>query len=184
MRSARLEECSKVAKARREPGPGKAQLERLLRELGPMSARVGFMETAKYENGTPVAYVAMIHENGVPEKNIPPRPFMAPTAADCRTKWRDYMRQLASGVTKGSMSLRGAMEFLGAEAVEDVVESLLGVTSPALAPKTIAARRRKMEGERMEEAGNLRVVRYEDKPLQETDVMLESVSYVVEEGET
>ena len=50
-----------MAKAHREPGPGKAKLEKLLRELGPMSARVGFLETAKYDTGTPVAHVAMIH---------------------------------------------------------------------------------------------------------------------------
>jgi hypothetical protein len=147
-----------------------------------MRAKVGFLETAKYDNGTPVAYVAVIHENGVPEKNIPPRPFMGPTADRCRTKWRDGMRLLAKGVAAGGVTLRGAMEVLGADAVEDVVESILAVTSPALSEKTTAARRRKMDAERAEDESGLRVVRYEDKPLQETDVMLESVQYVVEEG--
>jgi hypothetical protein len=171
-----------VAKARREPGPGKAKLERLIRELDPMSVKVGFFETAKYESGTPVAYVAVIHENGVPEKNIPPRPFMAPTADRCRTKWRDTMKTMAAGVVSGGVSLRGAMEVLGADAVEDVVVSIQAVTGPPLAPKTVEARLRKMDAEAREDGSNMRVVRYEDKPLQETDLMLESVQYVVEEG--
>jgi hypothetical protein len=171
-----------MAKARREPGPGKAKLEKLLRELGPMSVKVGFLETAKYDTGTPVAHVAMIHENGVPEKNIPPRPFMRPTAERCREKWRDTMKTRAANVADGKMRLRGALEFLGADAVEDIVESIQAVTSPALAPGTVKARMRKMAKEENENHRGLRVVRYESKPLQETDVMLESVQFSVEEG--
>ena len=171
-----------MAKAHREPGPGKVKLEKLLRELGPMSARVGFLETAKYDTGTPVAHVAMIHENGVPEKNIPPRPFMRPTAERCRTKWKNAMTGLAAGVADGSVTLRGALEFLGADAAEDIVESILAVTAPALKEKTVRARMRKMAKEENENHRGLRVVRYESKPLQETDVMLESVQYAVEEG--
>ncbi|MDR2745587.1 MAG: hypothetical protein LBB66_10415 [Desulfovibrio sp.] len=171
-----------MARARREAGPGKAKLETLLRELEPMRVKVGFLETAKYDNGTPVAYVATIQENGVPERNIPPRPFMGPTAERCRTKWRETMKSLAAGLADGKTSLRGAMEFLGADAVEDIVESIIAVTSPALAPKTVKARMRKMAKEEDGDHRGLRVVRYEDKPLQETDVMLESVQYAVEEG--
>ncbi|KAG1305014.1 hypothetical protein G6F62_015645 [Rhizopus arrhizus] len=37
--------------------------------------RVGFLENAKYPDGTPVAMVAAINEFGRPDHNQPPRPF-------------------------------------------------------------------------------------------------------------
>lgn len=163
-----------MAKVIRRPGPGEAKLEAMLREMENAHVRVGWLETAVYENGATMAYVATIHENGVPEKKIPPRPMLKPTVDDNEAAWAQTARILADKVVKGKLSVRKLMEQLGALAAGNLRTTIGEVMNPPLAKKTIEARQRKKE--RGEPIGSL------TKPLQETDLLHTSVQHKVADG--
>ena len=151
----------------RKDGPGKAQLRALLQGLKTQHVHVGFLETAKYESGTPVAYVAAIHEYGCPEVNIPPRPFFAPTVAARQTEWQALAKQLGKEVLAGNRTSAQLLEALGLVAAGNVAETITAVTSPALAESTIINRlRRRAVGS----PGNI------GKPLVDTGILLSSVT--------
>ena len=66
---------------------GGRKLKAFLRRARSAQARsktvaVGFFATAKYPDGTPVAAVAAFQEFGVPDNNIPERPFFRNSIAD------------------------------------------------------------------------------------------------------
>ncbi|OOF43038.1 hypothetical protein BKK51_12205 [Rodentibacter trehalosifermentans] len=48
------------------------------------AARVGVIAQQHYNDETPVAYVAAIHEYGSESNNIKPRPFFRPTISENR----------------------------------------------------------------------------------------------------
>lgn len=49
--------------------------------------RVGFLEDAKYPDGTSVALIAVTNNYGAPSKGIPPRPFFSNMVADKSPDW-------------------------------------------------------------------------------------------------
>lgn len=53
-----------MAKVIRKPGPARKGFEMLVRGMHGVEGKVGWNETAKYPNGTPVAYVMAIQEFG------------------------------------------------------------------------------------------------------------------------
>lgn len=163
-----------MAKVVRKPGAGAKQLEAMLKGLEDAHARVGWLETAKYENGTPAAYVAVIHENGVPEKGLKPRPIMGPTVERCRGKWREISTEGAKAVAAGKTSAFKVIQMISAHAAGEVQRSVAELASPALAESTIAARERKKA--RGEPVGSL------TKPLIESGYLHDSVSWNVEKG--
>ena len=58
---------------KRVPSPVRERITLAAKELDGKELKVGWFASSKYENGTPAAYVAAIHEFGYPEGNIPPR---------------------------------------------------------------------------------------------------------------
>ena len=144
---------------KRTKGPGFAKLQALVKGLDNSQASVGFFDNAKYEDGTSVAYVATIQEFGVPEKNIPPRPFMRPTVAAQLEGWKKF---IASSLKNG-VSVENILNAVGSNAVGEIQKSITAVTTPVLKASTIKGRKNKT-----------------DKPLIDTQVMINSVSYKVE----
>jgi len=53
----------------------------------PKTLRVGFLEGAKYPDGTSVAMVAAIQNYGAPSRGIPPRPFFSNMVAEKSPEW-------------------------------------------------------------------------------------------------
>lgn len=148
---------------------GTDRLLRVVEQLDGIEARVGYFETAKYEDGTPVAYVATIHEFGAPSQGIPPRPTMRPTIAKRKGEWA---RQLGAGMTlaaRGEIEPRNVLDAVAQLAAADVRVSISQLTAPALEPATVRARQRQRADTRT--VGNL------TKPLVFTGIMLGSVSY-------
>lgn len=149
---------------RREPGPAARTLSVALRELDGLVGKTGYFETAKYADGTPVAYVAAIHEFGYPEGGIPMRATMRPTADENGKpggKWSKVAAAGAKAALNGQTTPAAALEALTLVAAGDVGKAISALTSPALDPRTIAAK------------GFA-------KPLVETGLMLQSVTGVVE----
>lgn len=164
----------------RKDGPGKKQLESLNTALGEgdLVGKVGWFEGAKYEDGTPIAYVAAIQEFGTTSNGgfIPPRSFFRTTIAEKRAEWMDYARRGAKAMLKGE-TLRNVLDIIGARARGDVQHKIKQINSPALADSTMAARlyRRRQKNARAKTAST--------KPLIDTGMMLASIQNSVENKE-
>lgn len=133
-----------------------------IKELEGKQVQAGWFASAVYYDGTPVAYVASIQEFGSPANNIPPRPFMRPAVAQNKNAWLALMQQGAKAIIRGGQTLGQVMGKLGQRASDDIAKSIEAVDSPPLKPATI---RRKGFA----------------KPLVDSGIMLQSVTYVVED---
>jgi hypothetical protein len=152
----------------RRPGPGADRLHSILTQPDGVG-KTGWFESAKYEDGTPVAYVAAIQEYGDPTHNIPPRSFMRTTVAEKRTEWANLMRRGAQAIMAGGETMFSVLEKVSGKAAGDIRIKISRITEPPLKPSTIAARRsRSASGEAS------------TKPLVDTGHMLATVSNAVE----
>jgi hypothetical protein len=163
-----------------------------LKEFEGIETKVGWFPSAKYENGTPVAYVAAIQEFG--HGSIPPRPFFRPTILAEENNWRQLAAQGARAVLKGSLTAHDVMDGLGERAQEDVKETINQITSPKLSPITLELRAMKYKNRALKVTGTLvgevaRKVRqpgYQlasgtpDKPLVDTKNLLTTLTHVTE----
>lgn len=109
-----------------------------IKELNGIETKVGWFETAKYENGTPVAYVAAIQELGYGP--IPPRPFMRTTASKEKTAWLELMAMGAKAVVTGKATVTNVFQALGLRAEADIAKTISEIVSPPLSPVTIELR--------------------------------------------
>ncbi|UNY40207.1 structural protein [Pseudomonas phage vB_PcuM_ KLEP17-4] len=132
--------------------------------------QVGWFDTAQYEDGTPVAYVAAIQEFGYPKGGIPPRPFLRPTIEQQRNAWRDSIAAGMRTVLEGKRSAREVLERVGMLAAGNVSESIAAVTSPALKQSTLDARQRRKKTPGVS-----------NKPLVDTGLLIQSVDSKVTE---
>ena len=142
-------------------------IKKMLRDLESKEIRVGFFDTAKYPDGTPIAYVAAIQEFGYGP--IPPRPFMRPAELQNQNKWQ---RGIAAGVKaalNGAITIDHALEQVGMVAAGDVRKAIKAVTSPPLAESTIRARQSRKKTKKSASA----------KPLVDTGQMLQAVTSAV-----
>ncbi len=142
-------------------------LTQLIENLGRSEGKVGWFESARYEDGTPVAYIASIQEYGSPSKNIPPRLGMRFTAMAKRDKWRSTAEILAKNVIKKSISEHAAMEQFTQIAEGDVLEHISSNPPPPLKPKTLASRKRRGRG---------------TQTLNDSGYMIATISHRVDEG--
>lgn len=155
-------------------GPALKRLKAALPELGKMRLKVGYFETAKYSDGTPVAYVAAIQEFGYPGGGIPARPTMRPTAdaqGNPGGEWSQIAAQGAKAILKGSATPGQVMDALGLKAAGDIRKAISKLQSPPLKPSTVAARQRGMADRKT--TGSL------TKPLVATGLMINSVGHEV-----
>lgn len=161
----------------RTAGPAAPLLKTIIEGFGDLRLRVGFFETAAYPDGTPVAYVAAIHEFGAPEQGIPPRPFMRPAAEQNGDAWSGHMAAGARAVARGAIRPDQVLEQIGALAAGNVSEAIAAVTSPPLKEATVEAKARKYADGGARGPGNL------GKPLVESGLLIQSPTYVVDKGE-
>lgn len=152
-----------MGKMVRKDMPVALSLKRAAKELDGAECRVGWFESAKYADGTPVAYVASIQEFG--HGPIPPRPTMRPTIAEQQAAWTALAGALVKGVAEGRRSATDALELLGAQAAGDVRAKIASIQTPKLADSTIAARKR---------AGNSST-----KPLVDERIMIATLTHQV-----
>jgi hypothetical protein len=144
----------------------------ILNGLKDSRAKVGFFESAKYEDGTPVAYVATIQEFGAPSQSIPARPFMRHAIKENENAWSKIAESGAMAILKGNATTHDVMEGIGGKAAADIQVAITQVTAPALSSRTIAARLSKRANGKT--VGNL------TKPLVDSGLMLSSVQHLVE----
>lgn len=167
-----------------------------LEALEGVQAKVGWFESAKYEDGRPVAAVAAGNELGIPGRSIPPRPFFRPTGEEKKNEWGEVAAKMAGRVLEGKATAEQAMEVLGMKAEGDVLETIAAITDPALSPITIMARAYRKKGKEVtgatigEIAGKIRNQRYDitaselagvsTKPLNDTGHMIATMTHITE----
>lgn len=93
--------------------------------------KVGIFESAKYDDGTPVAQVAFWQEFGTTK--IPMRPFLRNAIAENTRKWGDSVKTAIIGTNDSEKALK----MLGEIMRGDIVLSLTNLNTPPNAPSTI-----------------------------------------------
>lgn len=152
-------------------GPGIKALKKAL-EIPRMETSVGWFPGAKYEDGTPVAYVATIQEYGYAEGGIPPRSFMRTTIKEKKGEWGKLAKSGAKAMLAGNATPKMVMEGIGIAAAGDIRKKISEIDSPSLMPATVANKKRKLA--KGKKVGSL------TKPLVESSLMLSSLTSSVE----
>lgn len=125
--------------------------------------KVGWFSNTTYPDGTPVAYVASIHEYGNPARNLPARPFSAPTVDRKQSEWVNILIRALQ--RDKDMSLAEAMEIIGNISSSDVAQTIKDITSPPLAQSTVAQKEKRGSN---------------SKPLIDSALLWQSITYQVE----
>lgn len=146
-------------------------LKKTLDKIDGAGVRVGFFEGSKYDDGTPVAYVAAIHEFGVPSQGIPPRPFMRSTVTEKGQEWDGLVKRGMAAAAAGKLTPAQVWDQIGMKAAGDVRKKIASITKPPLKKSTIRRKLAKMADKKT--VGNL------SKPLVETGVLLNAVTHEV-----
>lgn len=145
---------------------GGQNFERVLARIGTNASnarevRVGFLASATYPDGKPVAMIAAIQNFGAPRAGIPPRPFFSNMIKDKQAEWGPAIGNLL--VANDYDALR-VLRLTGEAVAGQLRTSIVETNEPPLAPSTI------------DRKGF-------DKPLVDTGHMLNSVDYEVKAHE-
>lgn len=133
---------------------------RLGKQRGVRGVRVGFFDTARYQDGTPVAFVAAVNEFGARGRvNIPERPFFRNANHRAKKIVTDFVQQRISPRTM-FLSRRNA-GLLGTVLQQNLQQSIVDLRHPPNSPVTIALKGGK------------------SNPLVDTGFMVNSVTYEI-----
>lgn len=115
--------------------------------------QVGWFESARTEDGKPVAGIAIVQEFGSTKRSIPPRSFMRSTASEKQTEWAGTAENVARQVMQGKVAPENMTEALCLKAEGDVRAKISSITEPPLSLLTLLARKdRKDFGKRQKKA--------------------------------
>lgn len=176
-----------------------AQMKAVYDELAKKQLKVGFFEHSKYPDGTPIAYVAAIQELG--HGPIPPRPFMRPTMAEHRQEYSQLIGRAAKAAVNGSITVTNGLNQIGAKVAGDVQMTIRSVQTPPLSMVTLLMRKRRKQegfkaggkavgqayrdanftGPRSKKDKTLDISGVSTKPLVDEGLMLQSVTFAVED---
>lgn len=175
-----------MATVTRSNPQGLKQIALNMKELDSKDLKVGWFPDAKYEDGTPVAYVASINEFG-PHA----RPFMRPTATKHITEWLEIAQRGAKAIVRSDETAENVMDILGQKVQEDIKQGIVEVNAPPLSKITLMARKYREQGKKItgktigEIARLIKEGHYDPsdntKPLIETKHMIQTVDHVVED---
>lgn len=122
---------------------GGDKADQYIRDLGEKlgrgkTVRVGFLEGATYQNGTPVAMVAAIQNFGAPSRGIPPRPFFTNMVKDKSSDWGDG---LAMALERRNNDSALALADVGQGISGQLQQSIIDTNGPPLSPITLMLRK-------------------------------------------
>lgn len=152
------------------------------------SLKVGFLENAKYPDGTQVAMVAAIQEYGAPRAGIPPRPFFRKLIAEKGPEWP---KAIADLLKANDFDAEKVLNIAGEAIKGQLQQSIIDVVAPPLSPVTLMLRKMKADnpdliitGKTVGEAAakvaaGESSVGVSTKPLIDTGILLDSVAYEV-----
>ena len=172
-------------------GDGLKVLVESLKEFGDKKLEVGVFESAKYEDGTPVAGVAAVQEFGSPKNAIPPRPFMSTTIEEKKGEIKDLFNRGAKAVVNGDSTPEDALDTVGLAVAGQIKTTISEISSPPLSPVTLHLRKLKKQGviitgsivadaKKRHAAGEeLDIDGVSSKPLIEDAILLNSITHGV-----
>lgn len=143
-------------------------LQKALKQINSKKVNVGWFESSKYEDGTPVAEVAVSNEYGSVSKNRPPRPFMRIAISNNNVRWAKTSAKVTKDILSGSNVIT-SFNLLGVVVQEDVKKSIVDLTAPKLAQSTIDARKSRV-------ASGRKISSTIEKPLIDTGYMLATLT--------
>lgn len=115
-----------------------AALKKLSRKVEAASTvNVGFLEGAKYPDGTSVPMVAAIQEYGAPRAGIPARSFFRTMVAEKRGKWGDA---LGRNLVAQDYDAARALDAMGQGIGGQLRDSIAKLDEPALSKVTLMLR--------------------------------------------
>lgn len=167
-----------------------ARLEGVTEDMGTRVAQVGWFDTAKYPDGTPVAYVAAIQEKGSPGNGIPPRPFIRPTIEDQKAAWSKTIGDGLRQVILGKLTTEQVLDGVGLQAAGDIGAEIERGSFDPLSPITLMLRKMRdddpslvVTGKTVGEAA-ARVAAGEEgstrtTPLQDSGLLLATLTHLV-----
>jgi hypothetical protein len=129
---------------------------------------VGVPEEKNRRQGDPAtnATLAYLHDNGVPEMNLPARPFLHPGIKSALPQIKKYMAAAGKAALEGApQRIERNLHAAGIAATSAVKRYITSGPLAPLAPSTLAARRRRG--------------RTGTKPLIDTGQLRQSITYVV-----
>lgn len=146
-------------------------LRKSMKDANNIKTTAGWFESAKYDDGVPVAGIAAQNEYGNPKLGIPPRPFIRPTIAEKSNEWDLLLENGSRAVLNGSKTMSDVMQILGLKASADIKNAIARYQGTPLKDATVKARmRKKADGQTV---GSL------TKPLVEEAIMLNTITYEV-----
>ena len=125
------------------------------------SVEVGFFESAKYDDGTPVAYIAAIQEFGTEDGHIPERPYFRQAISRAEDELPTLLADLADDDTATIPQVAG--DLIGLRVQNLIQERIAQLQEPELAESTV-----KRKGS--------------DKPLIDTGTLQTAVTFHVNAG--
>jgi len=164
-----------------------------LEELEKTKLKIGVFESAKYEDGTPVAGVAAVQELGSPKMGIPPRPFFRTTAEEKKGEWGSLFERASKAIVEGKISPYDAMDRIGLQVAGQIKTTITNIQAPPLSPVTLHLRKLKQQGEtitgsivagvkqKAAKGEELDTSGVSTKPLVDDAILLNSITHAVEE---
>jgi len=134
---------------------GGDKLAKKLRELGKLvdrktTLRVGFLENARYPDGTPVAMVAFIQDSGAPRAGIPPRPFFRNMIAAKSPGWPDALANILKMTGYDPVK---ALEIFGEGVADQLVTAITEFDGVPLSAVTLMLRKMRADDPSLQVTG-------------------------------
>lgn len=131
----------------------------------------GFLKTATYAGGKPVAMIAAIQNYGAPGAGIPPRPFFTNMVKDKSSGWGVAV---AKNLKAANYDSDVALDRVGEGIDGQLRASIIATNEPPLAPSTL--RKRGYTGKAFDPKDKST---FGAKPLVDSGIMLGSVDHEV-----
>lgn len=121
----------------------KAKMKELSRNIKKASKlRVGYLESARYPNGTPVGLVAAVQDGGAPTRGIPPRPFFRNMVKNGEDEWGKTVEGLLKA---NNYDAELTLKQLGLIIEGELKQSVVDTYEPPLSPVTLMLRKMRKE---------------------------------------
>lgn len=164
-----------------------------IKQLDKVNVKSGWFKDSRYPDGTPVAYVATIHEYGVVAGgvHIPPRPFMRPAEADHKKQWGRFLAKQSADYLTHDRDIESEFAPVGQMIQQDIEDKIINGSHAPLSPITLLLRKWRDDGKKITKSTVEEARRYLEKnpnatlsknidPLRDTGLMLATLSYKVE----
>ncbi len=122
------------------------KLAKQLKDAHKASVQAGWFESAKYQDGAPVAGIMAQNEFGNSKIGIPARPFFRPAIEDNKKAWAKIVGNGFKAALNGQSTPDNVLNMLGLKVVSDVKIAITTGDHVALSPITIALRKLRNEG--------------------------------------